>query len=179
MTAKSTPPDTARPAAVFAQTDMRVHQAWAQLCVSKPRAAAVMHQLVSLLPRNQEAVVISHSALGKMLGCHARTVKRAIGDLEDANYLQVISLGKGAVSAYVINHLVAWTGPRERMSYASFSAQVIADLEDQTPHSLSIEKLNEVPVITPPDVALPSGDQGGGQMVMGEAVPVLEKQSEE
>ena len=172
MTGESPPYDKKRPA-VYAQTDMRVHQAWAKLCVKKPRAAAVMHQLVALLPRNQQAVVVSQATLGKMLGCHSRTVKRALNDLAEAQYIQIVSLGKGSVSAYVINKVVAWTGSRDKMMYANFSAQVIADSDDQAEDTMNAINLNEVPMITPPDMEIQSGEQGFGQMVIEGTAPSI------
>jgi hypothetical protein len=161
-----------RPAA-FSQTDNKTHQAWAKLSVKKPMASAVMHQLVSLLPRNKQAIVISHTLLAKMIEVNPRTVQRAIKDLEAASYIQVVSLGKGSTNAYVLNRRVAWTGVRHKMQYASFDAQVVANIEDQIATILDDSpELKKLPTITPPDIAVPHGEYDEGQMQLDGIQPL-------
>ena len=64
----------------WVQTERAAHEQWSLLTMSSPRAAAVMHRLVSIMG-HQNAVVISQKTLAKMMGCNERTIRRAIDDL--------------------------------------------------------------------------------------------------
>ena len=161
MTRKDLPQSIGRPAAdhvkTWVQTQRSVHEAWAHLIGTKPKAAMLLHLLVARTG-DQNAVVISQKTLAKMKNTHVSTIKRAITDLKTGNWLQVVQLnGPGTVSAYVLNDQVAWTETRGNIHLSMFSAVVVADLEDQTPEQLESKKLRKIPVLYPNEQQLPSG----------------------
>jgi hypothetical protein len=142
----------------FVQTQRTAHVEWGKLVLSNPTAAAVMHQLVAFMDR-QNAVAISHTTLGELVGLHQTTIKKAIKYLRDHHWVQVIQLGqRGTVNAYVVNDQVAWADYRDNKRLAIFSARIIADAKDQDGLALAPAKLRKVPVIYPPEEALPVGD---------------------
>ncbi|WP_448208609.1 helix-turn-helix domain-containing protein [Azospirillum sp. sgz302134] len=145
-------------AQTWVQTEREAHVQWGRLVVSNPLAAAVMHQLVAIMDRNN-AVCISHQTLADLVGCHYTTVKRALKYLEKNNWVQVVQLGvRGTVNAYVINERVAWADYRDNKKLAIFSARIVADAADQSQAALSPGKLRRVPIIHPPEEALPAGE---------------------
>lgn len=157
MSNKVGKPVTPRPQ-TWVQTEREAHVHWGRLVVSNPLAAAVMHQLVAIMDRNN-AVCISHQTLADLVGCHYTTVKRALKYLETNNWVQVVQIGpRGTVNAYVINERVAWADYRENKKLAIFSARIVADAADQSQAALSPGKLRRVPIIHPPEEALPAGE---------------------
>jgi DNA-binding transcriptional regulator YhcF (GntR family) len=160
----------------FVQTERRAHEAWASLIAKSPTAAMVMHHLVARMG-HQNAVVISQKTLAKLLGCHPDTVKRAVADLVRDRWVQVVQVGgRGTVNAYVVNDTVAWGQSRDqRPTLSVFSAQVVADAEDQTAAVLEAKSLRRLPLIYPPEEALPMGPgEPGAQMLLDGMEPVLE-----
>lgn len=142
----------------WVQTEREAHVQWGRLVVSNPLAAAVMHQLVAIMDRSN-AVCISHQTLADLVGCHFTTVKRALKYLEQNNWVQVVQVGpRGTVNAYVINERVAWADYRDNKKLAIFSARIVADAADQSQAALSPGKLRRVPIIHPPEEALPAGE---------------------
>lgn len=117
----------------FVQTDLKVHEEWGKLTGAKPRAAQLMHVLCSQM-MGQDAVVISHKTLAKLMGVRSvNTVKDAISVLQKGNWIETVRLEqRGGVNAYVINSRVGWIYGRDKLKYARFSAQVIAIVDDQT-----------------------------------------------
>lgn len=74
------------------------------------------------------------------------TVKDAINALKAGNWIQVVRLEqRGGVNAYVINSHVGWIEGREKLRYARFSAQIIADAEDQTESLTPDQPLKRIP----------------------------------
>lgn len=143
------------------QTEASAHEAWARLILKHKNAAAFMHLLVSRMDRNTNAVVASHAVLAKLLGCTTRSIRNYIAVLEDDRWIQVISLGKGATNAYVVNSMVAWSQNRENLKYSTFSAQIIADADDQNQTGISAGDLRKIPVLFSGDEQqLPSGERG-------------------
>lgn len=142
----------------WVQTERRAHEAWAALIQKKPRAAMLLHHLVARMG-NQNAVVANQKLLAKLMGAHVRTVQRAVSDLVSDNWIQVVKLhGPGTVNAYVINSRVAWGQNRTSMQYIStFSAHVIADMEDQDETTLSHDELRSIPTLFPGDIQSPAG----------------------
>ena len=124
-----------------------------------PRAAAVMHHLVANMG-HQNAVVISQKTLAKLAGCSVATLKRALADLENERWIQVVQIGQnGTVNAYVVNSNVAWGESRDQIGRLSvFSAAVVADAEDQTPERLERKELRKLPLIVPPEDTAASPD---------------------
>ena len=149
----------------WVQTERAGHEAWARLTLERPRAAAVMHQLVANMG-HQNAVVISQKTLAKLLGCNPRTVQRALDDLVAGRWVQVVRLnGPGTVAAYVVNSAVAWGEKREHLRLSVFHATVVADAEDQPAGALERADLRRLPVIYPPEEAMPAGDGEPGAQI--------------
>lgn len=141
----------------WVQTERKAHEAWANLIGRKPRAAALLHHLVAQMG-NQNAVMVSQKTLAKIMGSSLDTVKRAIRDLEAERWIQVVKMnGPGTVAAYVINDRVAFQGKRENMRFSLFSANVIADAEDQDPLTLEHSELRRIPTLFPGERQLPHG----------------------
>lgn len=143
----------------WVQTDKKLHEEWGRLAVKKPAAAGLLHVLVSKMG-NQNAIVLSQDLISKLLGCSVSTVKRAIKDLEEGQWIQVVSVGKGATKAYVVNAAVAWGQSRDQLHTAVFAATVIADIDDQAVplNELMNQSLKKIPTLYPGEQQLPSGE---------------------
>lgn len=129
MTEMNLPARKAR--AIFVQTQRETHEAWSRLIRKSSIAGAIMHELAARVGENN-AVVISHGALAKLVDCHRNSVIKAIKLLEEGRWLQVARIGeRGTTCAYIINAEVAWTQPRENLKLSLFSATVIVDSEEQ------------------------------------------------
>jgi hypothetical protein len=120
-----------------------------------------MHLLVAKMGA-QNAVVISQKLLGKLMGCHERTVRRAAADLAEANWIQIVQVGAaGSVCAYVVNAGVAWGQKRTGInSLAIFNAAIVSSADEQ-PEGAALEeppKLRQIPVLFAHERQLPSGD---------------------
>lgn len=160
----------------WVQTDRATHEKWANLILTSPRSAQLMHLLCAHVGEFN-AVAIGQPLLAKMMGCSERTVRNALAPLITGNWLQVVQLGaRGTVNAYVINDRVAWTRNRdERQNFSLFSAVVIADLADQPAETLKETPLRRLPLIYPPEQALPTGPgEPGAQMLLDGMEPVIE-----
>jgi len=143
--------------------------------MASPRAAALMHHLVSMMG-HQNAVVVSQKTLGKVMGCEPRTIRRALADLLKGNWVQVVQIGStGTINAYVVNAAVAWGEKREHIGrLAVFQAQVVADAEDQQASVDVRPDLRRVPIIYPPEEALPVGEgEAGAQIAFDGMEPVV------
>jgi DNA-binding transcriptional regulator YhcF (GntR family) len=139
----------------WVQTERKAHEAWANLIYRKPTAAMLLHHLVSKMG-HQNAVVISQKTLSKILRVHIRTVARAINDLVSERWIQSIQFGgNGTVSAYVVNDRVAWGQPRNQLNLSTFSANVVADFDDQDFNETEHEVLRKIPVMYPGERQLP------------------------
>jgi len=160
----------------WVQTERAAHEAWARLTIKSPRSAALMHHLIARMG-HQNAVVVSQKTLAKLMGCHVNTVQRAVADLVADRWIQAVKLGSaGTINAYVVNDQVAWGQPRDqRPSLSVFSAYVVADREDQDALTLEHRELRRLPLIYPPEGALPAGDgEPGGQPSLPTFEPVIE-----
>ena len=157
----------------WVQTERKAHEAWSELTLKSPRAAAVMHRLVAMMG-HQNAVVINQKTLAKIMKCSLDTVKRGIRDLEEGNWIQVVQLnGPGTVSGYVVNAAVAWGEARDQIPrLATFHAAVIADADHQATDRLSSPKLRQLPIIYPPEEAIPYGEGEPGSQI---ALPGFER----
>lgn len=140
----------------WVQTERAAHEQWAKLIARKPRAAQLLHELVAHMG-NQNAVVVSQKTLSKMLGVHERTVRRAVSDLVNERWIQVVRLGSGKEAAYVVNDQVAWGQKRNSLSLSSFSAQVVANVDDQPPSTLEHMDLRRIPTLYPGEQQVPHG----------------------
>ncbi|EKE2382808.1 helix-turn-helix domain-containing protein [Escherichia coli] len=161
MTRKTAPPDKIGVPARhkpghWVQTERKAHEAWAGLIARKPRAAMLLHHLVAQMG-HQNAVVISQKTLAKLLGVNERTVRRAVADLVEERWIQVVRLGRGKEAAYVVNDRVAWGQPRDQLRLSVFSAAVVADFDDQDEALLGHGDLRRIPTLYPGEQQLPSG----------------------
>lgn len=156
MTHMTPPTDIRRtPRGTFVQTDREAHESWAQLTARKPAASAVLH-LLSANIGNQNAVVVSQKTIAKILGFTDRTIRSAISELEAGNWLQVVKIGAGRECAYVLNDRVAWADKRDNLRLSKFSAEIIADADDQSERTLANDRLHQLPRIG--ETQLPSGE---------------------
>jgi hypothetical protein len=141
----------------WVQTERKAHEAWARMCMSKPRAAALAHHLVAQMG-HQNAVVVSQKTLAKLMGCSLRTIQYAIADLIAEQWIQVVKMGgTGTIAAYVVNDRVAWGQPRDQLRLSVFSATVVADIEDQDAATLDHADLRRIPTLYPGEQQLPTG----------------------
>ena len=117
----------------------------------------MLHVIVGRMDRGSNALVISHENLASLLGnVSTRTVKNHLKTLTEEKWIQVVSLGKGAMNAYVVNSVVAWGKGREKLGMSQFTAQVIASAEDQ--EELGCTDLRRIPVVFGGEQQLPSGE---------------------
>lgn len=152
-------PET-KPKGHWVQTEREAHEAWAALMRKSPRAAELLHLLVARVG-DHNAVVVSQKTLAAIMDRNPRTIKRAVRDLVQGNWIEVRQIGDtGTVNAYVINDRVAWTGKREGLRYSLFSAAVVvSDAEQPDEADLGAqEPLRELPSLFPGERQLPSGD---------------------
>lgn len=138
----------------WVQTERKAHEVWAKFTLQKPSASALMHYMCAYMG-DQNALVISQAVLAKRLGVSTRTVATAISDLAASQWIQVVRLGKGKECAYVVNDRVAWDKPRGKLNLSLFSAQVVADADDQD--ELEGPDLKRIPVLFPGERQLPTG----------------------
>lgn len=150
----ATPPNM-----TFVMTERKGHEAWARLTMQSPRAGMLLHVLVARIgPQNM--VIASQKTLAKLLGCNERTVRRAIKDLVDGNWIQRLCVG-GTVHGYVVNSQIVWGESRGVRHLSVFDARVIIDQDDLDAHEAMLDgrKLRRLPLLTPPDeIALPDGE---------------------
>lgn len=164
MTRMSAPPDTGSTLGTpvghkpgqWVQTERKSHEAWARFCLQKPTASALLHHLVAHMG-HLNAVVVSQKTLAKMMGIHERTVRRAVVDLVEAKWIQMVRIGKGKEAAYVVNDRVAWGQSRDQLHLSVFSANVVAAIEDQDTATLEHFELRRLPALYPGERQLPSG----------------------
>ena len=154
-------PQDRSPRGNWVQTERAAHEAWAALITKAPKAAAVMHLLTARV-RDNNAVVISHKTLARLLGVKSvTTIKTALAILEADRWIEVRQIGQnGTVNAYVINDRVAWSGARDGIRYSLFSATVIA-ASDEQPDAEELghqEPLRRLPSLFRDEGQLPSGD---------------------
>lgn len=156
----SAPPEIGTPAkhkaGQWVQTERKAHEAWARLIGKKPRAAELLHHLVAQMG-HQNAVVVSQKVLAELLGVTDRTIRTAIADLVAERWIQVVRLGKGKEAAYVVNDRVAWGQSRDQLRLSTFSATVVADLDDQEEALLGHADLRRIPTLYPGEYQLPTG----------------------
>jgi hypothetical protein len=167
---------------MFVQIEREALIEWANFTRKKPTASALLQRLTAMMDK-QGAVAVSHKTLAKLSRCSINTVKTAISDLEKGNWLQIVRLGStGTVNAYVINSRVAWCDLRDNKKMAIFSARIVADVEEQTERTLSNDKLRRIPIVHPPEEALPAGEwpEGGQTQLPGlESVAVGKPKEDE
>jgi DNA-binding transcriptional MocR family regulator len=132
---------------------------WGDLTARKPRAGQLLLILVARMGE-RNAVGISQKTIAKLMRCSVDTVQRAVRDLTEENYVQVVRMnGPGTVAAYVVNDRVAWGQPRDELRLSIFSATLVADAADQ-PQSVidDTRPLKSLPRLFPTERQLPTGD---------------------
>lgn len=145
----------------WVQTDRRSHAAWGRLVHESPRAASLLHTLVAHMDESA-AVVCSYNTLAHLSGMSFSTVRRAIAELKAGQWIQVIQIGgKGGGLAFVVNSNVAWASKRENLSWAVFTAKVIAISEEQQDKDVltSPPELRRIPTLYQGERQLPTGDE--------------------
>lgn len=139
----------------WVQTERAAHDAWGDLAIRSPRAAALMHKLVANMGRDA-AVVASHATLAEITGYSLSTLKRAIADLQRERWIEVVQIGgKGGACAYVVNDRVAWADARTNLTLSRFSASIVASSAEQI--GIEAEPLRRIPVIMRGERQLPIG----------------------
>lgn len=144
----------------WVQTERAAHKLWLQLIDKSPRAAKAMHFLVANMDE-QAALVGSQKTLSKMSGMSLSTMKRALVELEELQWIQTVSIGgeKGGVKAYIVNSRIAWADSRENLKWARFNARVLISDEDQL--TLEGPQLkSDFPTIDEGDMQIPNGLPG-------------------
>jgi hypothetical protein len=120
-----------KPTGYWVQTDRAAHEAWAILTGKSPLAAKIMHLLAGRVGEHN-AVVVSQGTLAELAGASRRGVQNALEVLRRERWIEVRQIGdRATVNAYVINSRVAWTGSRDGLRYALFSAAVLVSETEQ------------------------------------------------
>lgn len=148
------------PRGAWVQTERAAHEAWAALLRQSPRAAELLHLLVARVG-DHNAVVISQKTLAGLMGCNERTVQRAVGTLREGRWIEVRQVGdRGTVNAYVLNRNVVWSGPRDGIRYALFSAAVVVSDQEQPDRDTLDQQppLRPLPSLYPGERQFPTGD---------------------
>lgn len=140
----------------WVQTERAAHEAFAKLTKTNPSAATLMHTLIANMS-NENALVVSQATLATLCDFSIDTVKRSLKVLEAQKWIQIIRIGKGKESVYVVNDRVAWASKRGDLRFSRFSATVIASASEQDSQSLESSPLKRMPKIFPGDVQLPHG----------------------
>jgi DNA-binding transcriptional regulator YhcF (GntR family) len=152
----SGPPDT-RKSPEWAQVDRAAIEEWGKLMLVNARAASLLAFLVARMQEGN-SVTTSQKTLGKLMGVHERTVRRALGDLVKGKWIQVVRLnGPGTVASYVVNAKVAWTQSRDKLRTATFYTTVIADCDDQEDVDSLTGELRLLPRLLKGEGQLPTG----------------------
>ena len=104
-----------------------------------PSAGKVLVKMVKVMNK-QNALLISQQSLCKLCGISLPTVKRAITVLRQQNWVEVIKVGQANV--YRVNSNVFWQA-RADGKWASFSAEVLVDWDEQDSKTKAGTKLNQ------------------------------------
>ena len=155
---KSYPPLTESKRQTWVQTERSAHEAWGRLIAKSPRAAQLMHHIVSHMDQSA-AVVASYATLAGICGYSVATVRRAVEDLKVGRWVQIVQIGgKGGANAFIVNSRVAWAAPREQLPLAAFSARVIAAASEQDEVTLNGPELQRIPhLMNPGERQMPCG----------------------
>jgi len=169
------------PRKTWVQTERKAHEAMVKLIRERPRAAMLLNCLIARMG-HQNAVVVSQKVLAKLVGVGERTIKRAVKDLVERHFIQVVQLnGPGTVNAYVVNDRVAWQDRRGTMKkYSTFSANIVADVEDQPESTLSHESLVALPALYAGEEAVPAGEgeDPPSQAIMEGFEPIMHREED-
>lgn len=111
----------------FVQVSKKDINALATLSLEAPKAHFVLWKLVGEMNR-QNALLVSQDTLKKLTGLSRPTLQRAVAVLRDRKWISTTKVG--TTNVYHVNSSVFWQA-RAEGKFATFSAQVIADWEEQ------------------------------------------------
>lgn len=147
------------PGGTWVQTERAAHEKWAKLAVGNPRAAALLHVIISQMGRHN-ALIASQTNLARAADCSLRTLQRSLNILKENNWVEVRQIGPtGTACAYIINDRVAWSGARDGIRYSLFSAAVLVS-DDEQPDRNTLDSqtpLTKIPSLYPGERQLPAG----------------------
>lgn len=149
-----------KPPGTWVQTERAAHEAWIHLIDRSPLAAKVMHLLANRVGEHN-AVVMSQKTMATLLKVTDRSIRTALKVLEADRWIDTRQIGeRGTVNAYIINRNALWTGPRDGIRYALFSAAVVVSSDEQPDRDTldSREPLRTLPAMYPGERQLPTGD---------------------
>jgi len=127
------------------QVEKATHQKMWQFGLKKPSALSVLLFLASRLNKGSNGVIISYKAMSSTMGISELTAKRAIKDLSEAKFIQVLK--SGSANIYIVNSRVAWQGARGAR-FSNFNAEITLSEKEQTrPVDELITEMNELPMI--------------------------------
>lgn len=154
----SYPPLSENTHRTWVQTERSAHEEWGHLIAKSPRAAQLLHHLVSQMDQSA-AVVASYATLATICRYSVATVRRAVDDLKAKHWIQVVQIGgKGGANAFIVNSRVAWADNRKNLPLAAFSARVLASATEQDQETLTGPELKRIPVLRHPgEIQLPTG----------------------
>lgn len=109
-----------------------------------PTGSLVFSVLREHMNIGTNAVTISSTALGKILGKSRATITRSISYLSKNNYVQIIKSGN--INTYVVNEQIAFSGSAGQRT-AVFSATVVAHECEQEEGWDKVKKLKATPLI--------------------------------
>jgi hypothetical protein len=165
---------TTRPNGSWVQTERAAHELWGRMISDEPKAAALLHVLLSQMGRHN-AIVASQKTLARLARCSVRTLQRSLAVLTAGNWIETRQLGPtGTALAYIVNDRVAWSGPRDGIRYSMFSADVLIS-DDEQPDAAELDELpplQRIPSVTPGEQQLPTGP--GLPPVSSPSLPGLE-----
>lgn len=107
-----------------------------------PNALPVLLILLEKMNK-QNAILISQKALSQITGKTRQTISKAIKALKEGKYIQVIKVGNANI--YVVNSSIAWKNSNNK-KYQAFSAQVVADIDEQIEENWKNIKLKQLPM---------------------------------
>ena len=143
----------------WVQVDRKAMEQWGKLAVSSPLAAGLLMTMTSKMGRHN-ALIASQKTLAELMGCTDRSIRTALSTLKAGQWIDIRQIGQtGSVNAYIINKRVAWSGKRDGMRYALFSAAVLLS-EAEQPDKESLDDqlgLFQFPTQLPGEQQLPTG----------------------
>ena len=144
------------------QTERKAHEEWAQFLTLQGAAAAsrVLHLILARMTKGN-VYIISQGELAKALGVDVRTVRRGVALLQEHNWITTANVGgaKSGVKAYIVEHRIAWQGPRAGLRTAHLDAQVhLAEAEQEYLDAVDAAPLHRIPAMFADEQQLPSGE---------------------
>lgn len=111
----------------FVQVSKKDIDALAVLSLEAPKAHFVLWKIVGAM-NLENALLVSQDTLKKLTGLSRPTLQRAVATLRDRKWIAVTKVG--TTNVYHVNSSVFWQA-RAQGKFATFSAQVLADWDEQ------------------------------------------------